>query len=44
MDAESAHVALVVAVAEPNGVVLSGDEADITALAAVANGVSVELV
>ena len=40
----SAVDALVVAVAEPNGVVLTGDEADITALAAVSNGVAVELV
>jgi hypothetical protein len=40
----SAVDALVVAVAEPNGVVLTGDEADITALAAVSNGVTVELV
>ena len=40
----SAVDALVVAAAEPNGVVLTGDEADITALAAVSNGVAVELV
>lgn len=40
----SAVDALVVAVAEPNGVVLTGDEADITALAAVSHGVTVELV
>jgi len=40
----SAVDALVVAVAEPNGVVLTGDEDDITALAAVSNGVTVELV
>lgn len=40
----SAVDALVVAVAEPNGVVLTSDEADITALAAVSNGVTVELV
>jgi predicted nucleic acid-binding protein len=36
--------ALVVAAAEPNGTVLTGDEADITALAAHARNVSVELV
>ena len=42
--AGSAVDALVVAAAEPNGVVLTGDEADITALAAVSNGVAVELV
>jgi predicted nucleic acid-binding protein len=40
----SAVDALVVAVAEPNGTVLTGDEADITALATHAQGVSVELV
>ncbi len=40
----SAVDALIVAVAEPNGVVLTGDEADITALAAVSHGVTVELV
>ena len=40
----SAVDALVVAVAEPNGVVLTSDEADVTALAAVSNGVTVELV
>jgi predicted nucleic acid-binding protein len=40
----SAVDALIVAVAEPNGVVLTGDEADITALADVSNGVTVELV
>ena len=40
----SAVDALVVALAEPNGTVLTGDEADITALAAVSSGVSVELV
>ena len=40
----SAVDALVVAAAEPNGVVLTGDGADITALAAVSNGVAVELV
>lgn len=40
----SAVDALVVAVAEPNGIVLTGDEADITALAAVSKGVVVEIV
>ena len=40
----SAVDALVVAVAEPDGAVLTGDEADITALAAVSHGVTVELV
>ena len=40
----SAVDALVVAVAEPNGAVLTGDEADITALAAISHGVTVELV
>ncbi len=40
----SAVDALVVAVAEPNGIVLTGDEADITALAAVSKGVAVEIV
>ena len=40
----SAVDALVVALAEPNGTVLTGDEADITALAAFSSGVSVELV
>jgi predicted nucleic acid-binding protein len=40
----SAVDALVVAAAEPNGTVLTGDEADITALAAHAQNVSVELV
>jgi predicted nucleic acid-binding protein len=40
----SAVNALVVAAAEPNGTVLTGDEADITALAAHARNVSVELV
>lgn len=36
--------ALVVVLAEPSGTVLTGDEADITALAAVSNDVAVELV
>ena len=40
----SAVEALVVAVAEPDGTVLTGDEADITALAAVSKGVAVELI
>jgi predicted nucleic acid-binding protein len=40
----SAVDALVVAVAEPYGTVLTGDEADIKALAAVAKGVNVALV
>jgi predicted nucleic acid-binding protein len=40
----SAVDALVVALAEPNGTVLTGDEADVTALAAVSEGVRVELV
>ena len=40
----SAVDALVVAIAEPNGIVLTGDKADITALAAASNGVAVELV
>ena len=40
----SAVDALVVAVAEPGGVVLTGDEADITALASHAQHVGVELV
>ena len=40
----SAVDALVVSLAEPNGTVLTGDEADISALAAVSNGVGVELV
>jgi predicted nucleic acid-binding protein len=40
----SAVDALVVATAEPNGTVLTGDEADITSLAAQARGVSVEVV
>lgn len=40
----SAVDALIVAVAEPNGVVLTGDEADITALAAASHGVTIELV
>ncbi len=40
----SAVDALVVAVAEPDGTVLTGDEADITALAAQSRNVSVELV
>jgi predicted nucleic acid-binding protein len=40
----SAVDALVVAVAEPNGTVLTGDESDISGLAAHSRGVSVELV
>lgn len=40
----SAVDALVVALAEPNGIVLTGDEADISALAAFSKGVAVELV
>ena len=40
----SAVDALVVALAEPDGTVLTGDEADITALSAVSTGVTVELV
>ena len=40
----SAVDAIVVAVAEPNGIVLTGDQADITALAAFSRGVTVELV
>ena len=40
----SAVDALVVALAEPNGTVLTSDEADITALAAHAEHVAVELV
>ena len=40
----SAVDALVVALAEPNGSVLTGDEADLSALAAVSYGVAVELV
>ena len=40
----SAVDALVVALAEPNGTVLTGDEADISALAAVSKGIAVELV
>ena len=40
----SAVDALVVVLAEPNGTVLTGDEADITALAAVSRNVSVEIV
>ena len=40
----SAVDALVVSLAEPNGTVLTGDEAEISALAAVSNGVGVELV
>ena len=42
--AGSAVDALVVALAEPGGTVLTGDKADIEALAAHARGVSVELV
>ncbi len=40
----SAVDALVVALAEPRGTVLTGDAADISALAAVSKGVAVELV
>ena len=40
----SAVDALVVAIAEPGGTVLTGDQADIEALAAHASGVAVELV
>ena len=40
----SAVDALVVALAEPGGTVLTGDKADIQALAAHARGVSVELI
>ena len=40
----SAVDALVVALAEPNGTVLTGDDTGTTALAAVSSGVSVELV
>ncbi len=40
----SAVDALVVAMAEPRGTVLTGDEADISALAAISMGVAVELV
>ncbi len=40
----SAVDALVVALAEPNGVVLTGDEADISALAAHARSVALELI
>jgi predicted nucleic acid-binding protein len=40
----SAVDALVVVLAEPNGIVLTGDEEDITALAAVATNVAVELI
>lgn len=40
----SAVDALVVAMAEPDGIVLTGDQADITALAAVSKGVAVEIV
>ena len=40
----SAVDALVVVVAEPDGTVLTSDEADITALAAVSTGVTVELI
>ena len=40
----SAVDALVVSLAEPNGTVLTGDEADISALAAVSSGVGFELV
>ena len=40
----SAVDALVVAMAEPDGTVLTGDETDITALSAVSTGVTVELV
>jgi predicted nucleic acid-binding protein len=40
----SAVDALVVALAEPNGTILTGDKADIEILAAHARGVSVELI
>jgi hypothetical protein len=40
----SAVDALVVVLAEPHGTVLTGDKADISALAAVSRGVGVELV
>lgn len=40
----SAVDALVVALAEPNGTILTGDKADIAGLAAHARGVSVELI
>ena len=40
----SAVDALVVALAEPNGTILTGDEVDIETLAAHARGVSVELI
>ena len=40
----SAVDAVLVAVAEPDGIVLTGDAADLQALAAHANGVGVELV
>lgn len=40
----SAVDALVVALAEPNGVVLTGDEADISSLAAHASAVTVKLI
>lgn len=40
----SAVDALVVALAEPNGVVLTGDEADVSALAAHARSVAVKVV
>ena len=40
----SAVDALVVVLAEPNGTVLTGDEEDITALAAVSRNVAVELI
>lgn len=42
--AGSAVDALVVAIAEPGGTILTGDRADIEALAAYASGVAVELV
>jgi predicted nucleic acid-binding protein len=42
--AGSAVDALVVAIAEPGGAVVTGDRADIEALAAHANGVAVEVV
>lgn len=42
--AGSAVDALIVAIAEPGGTVLTGDRADIEALAAHANGVAVEVV
>lgn len=40
----SAVDALVVSIAEPGGTILTGDRADIEALAAYANGVEVEII